>query len=76
MDCVTIATKDGSIKPVKPDALKRSKRIDGVVALIMALARAVLCESDIIARGSRSRSETGAGLSSTRDEEAEQEQAA
>lgn len=49
MDCVTIATDpSGNVKPVKPDALKRAKRIDGVVALIMALARVLILlgESD------------------------------
>lgn len=49
MDCVTIATdSSGNVKPVKPDALKRAKRIDGVVALIMGFARALIyCASRI-----------------------------
>lgn len=43
MDCVTVATDPaGNVKPVKPDVLKGAKRIDGVVALIMGLARAML----------------------------------
>ena len=32
----------GTIKPVKPDRRKTSKRIDGMVALTMALGRAML----------------------------------
>ena len=70
MDCVTIATKDGNIKPVKPDALKHAKRIDGVVALIMGLARALLYEGDLIEQGGKSVYETGQGLTSTRQPEA------
>lgn len=36
-DCVDIRSDDnGNIKPVKPDRNKSSKRIDGIVALIMA----------------------------------------
>lgn len=40
-DCVSV-TQDpaGNIRPVKPDRAKSSKRIDGIVALIMALDRA------------------------------------
>lgn len=41
-DCVEVSTDPaGNIKPVKPDTRKSSKRIDGIVALCMALARAV-----------------------------------
>lgn len=41
-DCCTIAQDAaGNIKPVKPDRLRDSKRIDGVVALVMALAGAM-----------------------------------
>jgi phage terminase large subunit-like protein len=37
--CVTLSTDAaGNVKPVKPDRLKYTKRIDGVVALIMAIA--------------------------------------
>jgi phage terminase large subunit-like protein len=43
MDCVTVSQDPaGNIKPVKPDRLKSSKRIDGVVAMIMANGRASL----------------------------------
>lgn len=39
--CVTILTDNhGNIKPVKPDRRKHGKRIDGIVALVMALSRA------------------------------------
>lgn len=42
MDCVTIKSDPaGNIKPVKPDRLKSSKRIDGIVAAIMALDRSI-----------------------------------
>lgn len=42
-DCLEIQTDPaGNIKPVKPDVRKNSKRIDGAVALIMGLARAML----------------------------------
>jgi phage terminase large subunit-like protein len=45
MDC-TMLRQDpaGNIKPVKPDRLKSSKRIDGIIASIMGIQRAVLCE--------------------------------
>lgn len=36
----------GNIKPVKPDRNKSGKRIDGVVALLMGMDRAVTAESD------------------------------
>ena len=40
LDCVTVASDPaGNIKPVKPDRLKSSKRIDGIVAAIMANGR-------------------------------------
>jgi len=32
----------GAIRPVKPDRLKKSKRIDGVVAALMGMSRAML----------------------------------
>tara|TARA_Y100000310_G_C19987248_1_gene492494 strand:- start:33 stop:485 length:453 start_codon:yes stop_codon:yes gene_type:complete len=40
MDCVTV-TQDGNdnIRPVKPDRLSTQKRIDGIVAMILALDR-------------------------------------
>lgn len=41
-DCLEVATDPaGNLKPVKPDTRKSTKRIDGQVALIMALARAM-----------------------------------
>jgi phage terminase large subunit-like protein len=42
-DCLTTRS-DGAdnIRPVKPDRLKSSKRIDGIVAIIIALARAIV----------------------------------
>ena len=40
LDCVTVASDPaGNIKPVKPDRLKSSKRIVGIVAAIMANGR-------------------------------------
>lgn len=40
LDCTTVQQDaNGNIKPVKPNRLKGSKRIDGIVALIMAIAR-------------------------------------
>jgi phage terminase large subunit-like protein len=30
------------VRPVKPDRLKNSKRIDGIVASVMAIARAMV----------------------------------
>lgn len=42
VSCASVAQDpSGNIKPVKPDRKKSSKRIDGVVASIMALDRAV-----------------------------------
>ena len=41
-DCMTVKQDPaGNIKPVKPDRRKSSKRIDGIVALIMAIDRAI-----------------------------------
>ena len=41
IDCTTVkADANGNIRPVKPDRMKDSRRIDGVVASIMALDRA------------------------------------
>lgn len=41
-DCVEVRTDDnGNIKPVKPDRVKSSKRIDGIVAWIMAEGEAM-----------------------------------
>lgn len=38
MDCVTVRRNDaGLIRPVKPDRMKNSNRIDGVVATLMAV---------------------------------------
>lgn len=34
--------QDGAIRPVKPDRLKQRKRIDGIVALLMGMSRAIL----------------------------------
>jgi len=40
LDCVTIYSDvNANIKPIKPDRMKSSKRIDGVIALIMAISR-------------------------------------
>jgi phage terminase large subunit-like protein len=33
---------NGNVRPVKPDRLKNSKRIDGIVASVMAIARAMV----------------------------------
>jgi phage terminase large subunit-like protein len=41
-DCVSVMQDaSGNIKPVKPDRIKSGKRIDGIVALTMAVDRAV-----------------------------------
>lgn len=41
-DCTTVAQDPaGNIKPVKPDRQKSTKRIDGMVALVMALGTAM-----------------------------------
>jgi len=43
MDCVRVKQHtEGGIRPVKPDRLKSRKRIDGIVAAIMDLGRALL----------------------------------
>lgn len=42
-DCMTVKQDPaGNVKPVKPDRHKSGKRIDGIVALIMALGRAMV----------------------------------
>lgn len=46
-DCLeTKSDGNDNIRPVKPDRSKSSKRIDGMVALIMALSRATLLSGD------------------------------
>ncbi len=46
-DCIRVRQKDdGMIRPVKPDRQKSSKRIDGVVALIMAISRAIIGDNE------------------------------
>ena len=42
MNCVQVKS-DGNdnIRPVKPDRFKEQKRIDGAIALILALSRAM-----------------------------------
>lgn len=46
MDCVSVKPDaNGNIRPVKPDERKNSKRIDGVVAQIMALKRSMTQET-------------------------------
>lgn len=45
-DCVEVRRdNEGNIKPVKPDAMKSTKRVDGIVAGIMGLDRAMRHES-------------------------------
>jgi phage terminase large subunit-like protein len=53
IQCAEIYTDaNGNIKPIKPDRLKSSKRIDGVIVAIMALARAVVnTKAKIITQG-------------------------
>jgi len=47
MDCLEVAHgPTGEIKPKKPDTRKTRKRIDGAVAVIMALARAMALGAD------------------------------
>ena len=42
-DCMTVKQdSNGNVRPVKPDRLKHSKRIDGVVASVMAISRAMV----------------------------------
>lgn len=53
-DCMTVKQDAaGNIKPVKPDRLRSMKRIDGMVALIMAIDRAMRNEGPSVyeARG-------------------------
>jgi phage terminase large subunit-like protein len=39
-DCMTVKQDvNGNVRPVKPERIKSSKRIDGMVALIMAMSR-------------------------------------
>jgi len=45
-DCMTVKSDiNGNVRPVKPDRLKTSKRIDGIVALVMAMSRAMVDDS-------------------------------
>jgi phage terminase large subunit-like protein len=45
MDCTNLRQDpSGNIKPVKPDRLKSSKRIDGIIAAIMGCHRALIRE--------------------------------
>lgn len=47
-DCMTVRSDDnGNVRPVKPDRLKSSKRIDGIVAAIMAMSRALANASQV-----------------------------
>ena len=44
-DCMTVKSDiNGNVRPVKPDRLKSSKRIDGMVAAIMGMGRAMVDE--------------------------------
>jgi phage terminase large subunit-like protein len=46
IDCCTVAGDPaGNIKPVKPERMKSSKRIDGVIASVMAVGRAMKAEA-------------------------------
>lgn len=48
-DCVTVIRKDdGTMKPVKDDRLKSPKRVDGVVAMLMAIGRAMVGTRDSV----------------------------
>jgi phage terminase large subunit-like protein len=50
-DCVEIRSDDsGNVRPVKPDRGKSSKRIDGIVALIMA-EREDMADGDVMSAG-------------------------
>jgi phage terminase large subunit-like protein len=41
-DCMTVKQDtNGNVRPVKPNRLKNSKRIDGIVASVMAMSRAM-----------------------------------
>ncbi len=45
-DCLMVKQDvNGNVRPVKPERLKSSKRIDGMVALIMAMSRAMVDDS-------------------------------
>jgi phage terminase large subunit-like protein len=45
-DCMTVKSDiNGNVRPVKPNRLKTSKRVDGIVALAMAMSRAILDDS-------------------------------
>lgn len=42
-DCMTVKQDaNGNVRPVKPNRLKNSKRIDGIVAAVMAISRAMV----------------------------------
>lgn len=42
-DCVEVKQfPDGSVRPMKPERFKSRKRIDGIVAMVMAIGRALL----------------------------------
>ena len=46
-DCMTVKSDiNSNVRPVKPDRLKSSKRIDGIVAAIMAMDRVIRNEGD------------------------------
>jgi phage terminase large subunit-like protein len=46
IDCCTVRSDESSnIRPVKPDRMKSSKRIDGVVAMLMAIGRAMQADT-------------------------------
>lgn len=46
-DCMTIKSDiNGNVRPVKPDRLKSSKRIDGMVAAVMAIGRVIRNDND------------------------------
>ena len=48
-DCLSIRQdENANIRPVKPDRMKSGKRIDGIVAAIMARSRAILGEDNAI----------------------------
>jgi phage terminase large subunit-like protein len=45
-DCMTVRTDiNGNVRPVKPDRLRGSKRIDGIVAAVMGIGRAMVVDS-------------------------------
>lgn len=50
-ECVSVAQDPaGNVKPVKPDKRRHAKRIDGIVALIMGLSRAMLHSASVAAQ--------------------------